>query len=90
MISAPAPASFVHVAHIGINADGNIEASEDMDPAWAMMVQDLQGYGISHDILAENLDFVEGFLKGAKLAKSQVESKATHTIQTDFALDRGM
>lgn len=89
MISAPAPASFVHVAHIGINADGNIETSEDVDPAWAMMVQDLQGYGISHDILVENLDFVEGFLKGAKLAKSQAESK-TDSVKMDLTLDRRM
>jgi len=88
MISAPAPASFVHVAHIGINADGNIETSEDMDPAWAMMVQDLQGYGISHDILVENLDFVEGFLTGAKLAKSQVESKTMDSVKMDLTLDK--
>src|ERR1700691_4537675 len=65
-ISAPAPASFVHVAHVGINAKGTIETSKDIDPAWGVLIQDLQEYGVSRDVVVANLDFVEGFLAGAK------------------------
>jgi len=88
MISAPTPASFVHVAHVGLNADGNIESSEGMDPAWAVLIEELQGYGISRDVVEENLDFVEGFLKGAKLAKSQAESKVNNTITRNYAIKK--
>jgi len=72
-ISAPVPASFVHIAHVGINAEGIIETSKDIDPAWQILVQDLQAYGISRDIVANNVEFVEGFLAGANLGKAKTK-----------------
>jgi len=74
-ISAPVPASFVHVAHVGVNSQGMIQTSHDIDPAWEVLVRDLQEYGVSHDVVIENLDFVEGFLAGAK-TRVTTETKA--------------
>lgn len=66
MISSPAPDSFVHVAHVGFNENGIVETSKDLDPAWAKLLGDLQAHGVRQSIVEENLDFVEGFLAGAK------------------------
>lgn len=66
MISAPTPNSFVHVAHVGINEKGIIETSKDLDPTWTSLINELQGYGITQSICEEQLDFIEGFLAGAK------------------------
>ncbi|KAI0366508.1 hypothetical protein BV20DRAFT_639257 [Pilatotrama ljubarskyi] len=66
MISAPAPGTFVHVSHVGVDADGQIEASPNLDPAWTMMLDELRGYGVSEKMVQGDLDFVEGFLAGAK------------------------
>lgn len=83
-ISAPAPASFVHVAHVGINAKGTVETSRDIDPAWGVLIRDLQEYGVSQDVVAENLDFVEGFLAGAKTAMI----KDTNALKANPAADK--
>jgi len=85
-ISAPAPASFVHVAHVGINAKGDVETSQDLDPAWGVLLRDLQGYGVSHDVVLENLDFVEGFLAGAKTRGAVTETN--NTIKANPASDK--
>lgn len=45
MVSPPAPGTFVHVAHVGINAQGGVEASDDVEPGWSMMLGEIQGYG---------------------------------------------
>jgi len=87
-ISAPAPASFVHIAHVGINTKGMIETSKDIDPAWQILVQDLQAYGVSHDVVEENVDFVEGFLAGAKLAKTRPTGTETKAVKVDLAPDK--
>jgi len=84
-ISAPAPASFVHVAHVGINAKGTIETSKDIDPAWGVLIQDLQEYGVSRDVVVENLDFVEGFLAGAKTKATGTDNDA---VKTSAASDK--
>ena len=43
MISRPAPGTFVHVAHVGIDADGNNEASGNISPEWIVAFEQLQG-----------------------------------------------
>ena len=70
MISAPTVESFVHEAHVGVDKEGVIEVSGNLDPSWAAVIGELQGYGISQRMVEENLDFVEGFLEGAKSAKN--------------------
>ncbi|KAI5994495.1 hypothetical protein EDD15DRAFT_2366618 [Pisolithus albus] len=82
MISSPAPHSFVHVSHVGISANGAIESSKNVEPAWSALIADLQGYGFEsegelvseagHGGNAVNADFMEGFLAGAKAVKERV------------------
>jgi len=47
MVSAPAPGTFVHVAHVGFNAQGDIETSDDVEPGWTMMLRGIQGRGVA-------------------------------------------
>ncbi|KAI6020194.1 hypothetical protein PISMIDRAFT_93625 [Pisolithus microcarpus 441] len=82
MISSPAPHSFVHVSHVGISANGAIESSKNVEPAWSALIADLQGYGFESEgeLVSEaghggngvNADFMEGFLAGAKAVKERV------------------
>ena len=66
MISSPAPDSFRHLAHVGVNKDGIIEVSKDIDPSWKEMLTKLQGHGVSEAIVNRHQDFVEGFRKGVE------------------------
>lgn len=77
VISAPSPASFVHVSHIGFNADGIIEASGNVDPSWEVLIKGLQGHGISREVVLQNLDFVEGFLAGSNVGKETTDVRST-------------
>ncbi|THH31847.1 hypothetical protein EUX98_g2352 [Antrodiella citrinella] len=74
MISSPAPGTFVHVGHVGVDQKGSIEVSEDLEPGWAMMLQELQGHGVPEVIVRKDRDFVDGFWAGVK-ATSPSEQK---------------
>jgi len=78
MISSPAPNSFQHVSHVGVNKkEGVFEVSKDLDAPWRIMLSDLQNYSVRE---VEHKDFSEGFWKGVEnisrdnLAKSDLES----------------
>ncbi|KIO11098.1 hypothetical protein M404DRAFT_127847 [Pisolithus tinctorius Marx 270] len=87
MISGPSPHSFVHVSHVGISANGGIESSKNVEPAWSALIADLQGYGFEsegelvseagHGGNSANADFMEGFLAGAKAVKDRVVGTST-------------
>jgi len=79
MISSPQPNSFVHLAHVGVNQEGIIETSKDIDPHWAILVKQLSGYGVTQSICEENLDFIEGFLAGAKSVGGELTSPVEQT-----------
>ncbi|KAI8990722.1 hypothetical protein BD414DRAFT_535986 [Trametes punicea] len=66
MISSPAPGTFMHVAHIGVDSNGCIKATPNVEPGWTMLLEELQGYGVTEKMVSQDLDFVEGFLAGAK------------------------
>ena len=82
MISSPAPNSFQHVSHVGVNKkEGVFEASKDLDAPWRNMLSDLQNYSVRE---VEPKDFSEGFWKGVEnigrnnsdnLSKSGLECK---------------
>lgn len=76
MISSPAPDSFKHLAHVGVNKDGIFEVSKDIDPLWKDMLTKLQGHGVSEAIVNRHQDFVEGFLKGVETIQ-KIESSIT-------------
>ena len=76
MISSPAPHSFKHVAHVGVNKDGIFEASKDLDGSWKAMLAELQSHGVSEAIVVRNSDFVEGFWKDVEAIRTVDGSEA--------------
>ncbi|KAF8153139.1 hypothetical protein B0H34DRAFT_663322 [Crassisporium funariophilum] len=70
MISSPAPNSFKHVAHVGVNREGLFEASKDLEDSWKDMLAKLQGHGVSEAVVIRHSDFVEGFWKGVEAIKT--------------------
>jgi hypothetical protein len=83
MISAPQPNSFVHIAHVGISEKG-IEATKDVDPRWTTLLKELSGHGVTRSVCEEHLQFIEGFLAGAKsVGGSPVEKKAKGQLVSD-------
>ncbi|KAG6895825.1 hypothetical protein C0992_012270 [Termitomyces sp. T32_za158] len=50
MISLPAANSFVHVAHVGLNKDGIIEATAGIDPSWRAILEGYGPYGFDEPI----------------------------------------
>ena len=80
MISSPAPDSFRHVAHVGVNANGIFEASKDLDASWKEMLTQLQGHGVSEAIVIKHHDFVDGFWKGVE-AIQKIDSLKTERFE---------
>lgn len=66
MISQPQPNSFVHVSHVGFTDNNVVQTSRDINPEWGTMVNNMRGFGITNSICEEHLDYVEGWLAGAK------------------------
>ncbi|KAI0768185.1 hypothetical protein BD413DRAFT_614531 [Trametes elegans] len=89
MISGPAPGTFVHVAHVGVDDAGRLETSANIEPGWTMILEELQGYGVQggEKMAGHDLDFVEGFLAGAKasLVKELQNTPPTPTTPTPLA-----
>jgi len=73
MISSPAPDSFRHVAHVGVNQKGVFEASKNLGATWKEMLTQLQGHGVSEAVVVRHHDFVDGFWKGVE-AIQRIES----------------
>ena len=75
LISSPAPDSFRHVAHVGVNANGVFEASKSLDDSWKDMLTKLQGHGVSEAVVIKHHDFVDGFWKGVEAIQGNESSK---------------
>ncbi|KAF5384440.1 hypothetical protein D9615_003336 [Tricholomella constricta] len=75
MVSLPTPNSFAHVAHVGLNKDGVIEASKGIDPSWKAV---LEGHGLQGNRTqgSEQVSFGEGFWRVA----SNVEGMSTKGV----------
>ena len=76
LISSPAPDSFRHVAHVGVNSNGLFEASKSLDDSWKEMLTQLQGHGVSEAVVIKHHDFVDGFWKGVEAIQG-IESPKT-------------
>ncbi|KAF8910665.1 hypothetical protein CPB84DRAFT_1672637 [Gymnopilus junonius] len=64
LISSPAPHSFKHVAHVGVNKEGVFEASKDLDNSWKNLLANLQGHEVREaNIVVTQSNFVDGFWK---------------------------
>ena len=75
-ISSPAPDSFRHISHVGVNANGVFEASKNLDASWNEMLTQLQGHGVSEAVVMKHHDFVDGFWKGVESIQ-RIESTKT-------------
>jgi Wiskott-Aldrich syndrome protein len=84
MISAPALHSFVHIAHVGINDDGAIEASEGVDPSWKAVLSGLHDGTSSREMVVPDghTSFVDGFWKGVDTRDRKSNSSETTMVDT--------
>jgi neural Wiskott-Aldrich syndrome protein len=86
VISSPAPHSFVHVSHVGVNTRGIIESSKNIEPAWGALIADLQGYGISPEVLGDNMGFIKEMVSAAGVPNGpNVEVESPVTPQCTFS-----
>ncbi|THH21139.1 hypothetical protein EW146_g344 [Bondarzewia mesenterica] len=68
-ISRPTEGSFVHVAHMGYDAEKGF-ISSGVDPSLTTFLTDLQSHGVSQDLIAENMDFIKEFVRDAQKQKA--------------------
>ena len=83
MVSPPANGTFVHLGHVGFNSRGQIETSDDVEPGWTMMLEELQGgYGVtkSKSFGGGDRDFMHSFLAGAKVAPLAAAERQTGPV----------
>ncbi|KAF6751141.1 hypothetical protein DFP72DRAFT_1071682 [Ephemerocybe angulata] len=73
LISSPAPNSFRHISHIGVNRGGVFEISKDLDSAFKESLVKLQGTDAARMIvvLDSNTNFLESFWKDVESARAQ-------------------
>ncbi|KAJ3477475.1 hypothetical protein NLI96_g10439 [Meripilus lineatus] len=74
-ISSPAPNSFVHINHAGFSEKGDIVVSDDIEPGWSMMLEELHGYGATNKTKSDN-GFMDGFLAGLQ----SISQKSTNAV----------
>ncbi|KAG2126925.1 hypothetical protein DEU56DRAFT_891683 [Suillus clintonianus] len=67
MISGPTSGSFVHVAHMGYDAEKGYTTT-NVDPSWTTFLSGLEGEGVSREIIDSDMDFIKGFLRDAQNA----------------------
>lgn len=79
MVSAPTPNSFIHVSHVGINRQGNVEASPGIDPSWKNVLSGLQSYSGDGEATHERIDFSSGFWKSVETIGKTNNSETTLT-----------
>ncbi|KZT70593.1 WH1-domain-containing protein [Daedalea quercina L-15889] len=65
MISGPTAGSFKHVAHMGYDAEKGF-TSTNVDPTWTNFLQQLEGQGLSRDMIEQNMDFIKDFVRDAQ------------------------
>jgi neural Wiskott-Aldrich syndrome protein len=88
MVSPPSPGTFIHVAHVGVNHRGEIEASDGIEPGWTMMLEELQGYGVPKHIVEPKRDYVEGFVAGVKASKQNLPAATEVKLQSEYGDNR--
>ncbi|RXW23210.1 hypothetical protein EST38_g2630 [Candolleomyces aberdarensis] len=84
MISLPAPNSFRHVSHVGVNGAGVFEVSKDLDAAFRENLIKLQN-GASVSIVQETDGFVDSFWRDVNRRSSIHQSATSHTSHASTA-----
>ncbi|TRM59012.1 hypothetical protein BD626DRAFT_409712 [Schizophyllum amplum] len=62
MISGPASGSFIHVAHMGYDAEKGF-TSKGVDPSWTTFLGQLEGSGVDRETIAREMDFIKDFVR---------------------------
>ncbi|ESK97029.1 proline-rich protein [Moniliophthora roreri MCA 2997] len=62
MISMPRTNSFSHLAHIGLNRDGEVEGSEGVDPSWTRIVTERQNHNPHRSTIMKDIGCFQGFI----------------------------
>ncbi|KAI0635204.1 hypothetical protein C8Q77DRAFT_1053887 [Trametes polyzona] len=75
MISGPTEGSFKHVAHMGYDPDSGF-TSTNVDPSWEAFLGNLEGQGVSREVLEQNMDFIKDFVRDAQKAEAKSASAA--------------
>ncbi|KAH7922551.1 WH1-domain-containing protein, partial [Leucogyrophana mollusca] len=65
MISGPTSGSFVHVAHMGFDAEKGF-TSTNVDPSWTAFLGQLESHGIDKGLIEGNMDFIKEFVRDAQ------------------------
>ena len=68
-ISAPDPASFTHVAHMGYDSDRGF-VSTGVDASWKALLDDVRDQGISEEVIRENEGYIRQFVKERQAASN--------------------
>ena len=58
MISGPTQGSFIHVAHMGYDADKGF-TSTGVDPSWDALLKSLEAHGVDQSMIAGDMDFIK-------------------------------
>ncbi|OAX43455.1 WH1-domain-containing protein, partial [Rhizopogon vinicolor AM-OR11-026] len=65
MISGPTAGSFVHVAHMGYDAEKGFTTT-NVDPSWSAFLTDLEGHGVSREVIENDAEFIKRFMRDAQ------------------------
>src|ERR1700722_18623905 len=70
LISGPTAGSFVHVAHMGYDAENGF-VSKNVDPSWNAFLGALEDHGVDRNFIVKEMDFIENFMKKAQSEMAQ-------------------
>ncbi|KAF8066732.1 hypothetical protein FPV67DRAFT_1367468, partial [Lyophyllum atratum] len=74
LISGPTAGSFVHLGHMGYDAEQGF-TSTGVDPSWTALLGSLEGSGISKEVLAKDMEFIKDFVRQYPQASPQKPEK---------------
>ncbi|KAJ2923791.1 hypothetical protein H1R20_g13307, partial [Candolleomyces eurysporus] len=62
MISGPKQGSFIHVAHMGYDADAGF-TSRGVDPSWSAFLTKLESQGVGKEVIEREMEFIKAYVK---------------------------
>ncbi|KZT25883.1 WH1-domain-containing protein, partial [Neolentinus lepideus HHB14362 ss-1] len=65
MISGPTHGSFIHVAHMGYDAEKGF-TSTNVDPSWMAFLDQLQSMGVDRNVIEHDMEFIQKFVRNAQ------------------------
>ncbi|KAF8554473.1 hypothetical protein OG21DRAFT_1508912 [Imleria badia] len=86
MISEPLQGSFKHVAHVGYDEEKGF-ISNNVDDSWLSLVRNLQGRGITAEVIEENKKFIQDFVRKAQ--QTEDVAVANEVVEREPSSHRG-